>query len=159
MRRMIALMLALGLLFGMVATAEAAKKKKKKPTVRTFEVAYSNSVAIGGVGGSCPAGNCPDVPIGTGETFAMIFIEDDFNSSGYVEMTYDADGDGFQGDGEGPTVCGSTPEPVPVEPGVTYTAWPYMVGTGCAGSSSFSGTITYLFSSDPAALEKAAAKL
>ena len=141
-------------------SAPATAKKKKKPTVRTFEVAYSNSVAIGGVGGSCPAGNCPDIPVGADETFAMFFLEDDFSDNGYVELTYDVDGNGVQGDGEGPLICGEgTPEPVPVEPGVSYTAWPYIAGIGCPGGSSFSGTITVLFSSDPEAIKAAAAKL
>lgn len=159
MRRFVTILMILGLVAGMTASPAGAKKKSKKPAVRTFEAAYSNSLAIGGIGGACAAGNCPDIAVAPDEHFALFYIEDDFSPSGYVELTYDANGDGVQGDGEGPLVCGSTPEPVSVEAGVVYTAWPYMVGTGCPGSSSFSGTIKVLFSSSLQALEKAAEKL
>ncbi len=159
MKKIVATLMLSGLVASLMS-APATAKKKKKPTVRTMEVAYSPSLAIGGIGGSCPGGHCPDIATGTDEYFAMFFLKDDVSSNGYVELTYDADGNGFQGDGEGPRICGEgTPEPVPIEPGVSYTAWPYVAGIGCPGGSSTSGTITVLFSSDPNALKAAAAKL
>jgi hypothetical protein len=143
----------------MALPADAAKKKKKA-TVRVFEAPYTQPAAgVGGVGGGCPAGACPTIGTMTNETYALIFIEDDVSPSGYVSFNYDTDGDGFQNPGSGPDVCGSTPEPVAMEPGVAYTAWPWMVGPACPGSASTSGTIKILLSSDPAALEAAAAKL
>lgn len=159
MKKVVAILMLVGLVAGLMSAPAGAAKKKKKPTVRTLEVAYSNSVAIGGLGGTCPAGNCPAIPTGANEYFAMFFIEDDFSPSGYISLAYDPDGDGIDNLGAGPTVCGSTPEPVAVEPGISYTAWPFIAGTECPGSSSFSGTITALFSSDPEALKAAAAKL
>jgi hypothetical protein len=149
-------LLVLGLVAAtMAAPAEARKKKKtKKPVVRTFEVRYENpSFGIGGVGGGCSG--CPSIPVGAEETFAVFVIEDDYSPSGYIDLSYDSDGDGIQNLGSGPTVCGATPEPVAVEPGAAYTAWPWVAGAGCPGSSSISGTIKVMFSNDPAALEKA----
>jgi hypothetical protein len=155
MRRALAILLVLGLAAAMMAApATAAKKKKKKPTVRTFEVRYENpATGVGGIGGNCVG--CPAIPVGPSETFVVIEIEDDVSPSGYIDLAYDSDGDGIQNLGAGPTVCGSTPEPVAVEPGVSYTAWPWVAGIGCPGSSSFAGTIKVMFSNDLKALEKA----
>jgi hypothetical protein len=154
MRRTLAVALILGLVAGaMVAPAEAGKKKKKKKvTVRTVEVAYENpAFGVGGVGGACSG--CPSIVSGEGEIFATIEIIDDASPTGYVDFAYDADGDGVQDLGAGPTVCGSTPEPVPVEPGTEYTAWPWLAGAECAGSST-SGTIKVTFSNSLKALTK-----
>ena len=154
MKKYLAVTLALGLLAGtMTAPAEAGKKK---PTVRAFEVRYENpAFGVGGVGGGCSG--CPAVAVGPNETYALIEIVDDASPTGYVSFNYDADGDGIQDVGSGPVVCGSTPEPVAMEPGAGYTAWPWPAGIECAGSST-AGTIKVLFSSSPDALKKAAAK-
>jgi hypothetical protein len=160
MRRAWTILLVLGLLGAATAVPAEAGKKKKKPTVRVIEATYDQpAIGLGGAGGGCPAGACPSFPTTTTETYAMVFIEDDASPSGYVEFSYDTDGDGIQNLGSGPVVCGSTAEPEPVEPGVAYTAWPWVAGTNCPGSSSTSGTITMLLSSDPAALQAAAEKL
>lgn len=158
MRRAWTILLALGLIGGAVAApAEAGKKKPKKATVRTFEVRYEQpALGVGGVGGGCSG--CPSIPVALNETYAVFVIEDDNSPSGYIDLSYDADGDGIQDIGSGPTVCGSTPEPVAVEPGASYTAWPWAGGAGCPGSSSTSGTIKVMFSNSAAALEKAMAQ-
>lgn len=160
MRRAATILLVMGLVgAGMAAPADAAKKKKKA-VVRVVEAFYTQpAVGVGGVGGACPAGACPSIATATNETYAIIVVEDDHSPSGYVSFNYDSDGDGFQNPGSGPDVCGSTPEPVAVEPGVSYTAWPWPVGVPCPGSASTSGKITMLLSNDPAALTAAAAKL
>ncbi len=154
-KRYVALALSLGLLAGMMgAPAEA---KKKKATVRVFETRYENpAFGVGGIGGGCSG--CPTIPVGPKETFAIIQIVDDVSPNGYVTFNYDADGDGIQDLGSGPIVCGSTEEPVAMEPGASYTAWPWLAGIECPGASSTSGTIRVLLSSDQAALKKAAAK-
>lgn len=161
MRRIFAFALTLGLLAGMLTVpAEAAKKKKKQKkqaTVRVFEVRYENpAFGVGGVGGGCSA--CPTIGIGSDETFAFIQIIDDNTTTGYASFNYDSDGDGVQNLGSGPVVCGETTEPVAVEPGASYTAWPWLVGTECPGASSTAGTIKLYLSSDIAAIEKAVAK-
>jgi hypothetical protein len=155
MRRVWTTLLALGLIAAMVAApAQAGKKKPKKPQVRVFEVRYENpALGVGGAGGGCSG--CPTIPVLSNETYAVFVIEDDHSPSGYIDLSYDTDGNGVQDLGSGPTVCGSTPEPVAIEPGVAYTAWPWVAGVGCPGSSSTSGTIKAMFSSDAAALEKA----
>lgn len=153
MRRTLAVALILGLVAGaMVAPAEAQKKKKKKKkvTVRTFEVRYENpTFGAGGLGGLCLG--CPSLVTGEGEVFATIEIIDDVSPTGYVDFAYDSDGDGFND--TGPTVCGSTPEPIPVEPATEYVAFPYLAGVGCAGSST-AGTIKATFSNSLKALTK-----
>lgn len=160
MRRALTILLVLGLAAGMLAApAQAGKKKRKKvAAVRTFEVAYSNpAFGVGGVGGGCSG--CPSIVLGPEEQYAAFFITDDASPSGYIDLSYDEDGDGVQDLGSGPTVCGSTPEPVEVESGASYTAWPWAAGVGCPGSSSVSGTIKVLASSSETALEKAIEKL
>ena len=156
MRRAWTVLLLLGLVASMMvaAPAEARKKKPKKPVIRTFEVRYENpAFGVGGAGGGCSG--CPGIPVGANETFAVFMIEDDVSPSGYIDLSYDTDGDGVQNLGSGPTVCGSTPEPVAVEPGAAYTAWPWVAGIGCPGSSSYAGTIKVMFSNDAEALKKA----
>ncbi len=154
MRRTLTTLLALGLVAATLAAPAEAGKKKKKPVVRTFEVRYEQpAFGVGGVGGGCSG--CPSIATMTNETYAVFVIEDDNTPTGYIDLSYDPDGDGVQNIGSGPTICGSTPEPVAIEPGQSYTAWPWVAGAGCPGGSSTSGTIKAMFSSDPAALEKA----
>jgi hypothetical protein len=155
MRRTLTTLLALGLVAAtLTAPAEAGKKKTKKPVVRTYEVRYEQpAIGVGGAGGGCSG--CPTIPVMTNETYAVIVIEDDNSPTGYIDLSYDSDGDGVQNIGSGPTVCGSTDGPVAIEPGQSYTAWPWAAGVGCPGGSSTAGTIKVMFSSDPAALEKA----
>ena len=156
MKRYLALALTLGLLAGMMGVPAEAKKKKKA-TVRVFEVRYENpAFGVGGAGGGCSG--CPAIAVGANETYAIIQVIDDNSPTGYISLNYDTDGDGVQNVGSGPVVCGSTPEPVAMEPGAGYTAWPWAAGIECPGASSTAGTIKVLFSNDPAALEKAAAK-
>lgn len=160
MRRVTTILLVIGLVGAVMAVPAEAGKKKKKATVRVVEATYTQPAAgVGGIGGGCPAGACPDIVTLTNETYAVIVVEDDASPSGYVSFNYDPDGDGFQNPGSGPDVCGSTPEPVAMEPGTTYTAWPWLIGTACPGSASTSGTIKVLLSSDPALLEAELAKL
>ena len=158
MKRYLAVALALGLLAGtMGVPAEAAKKKKKAPTVRVFEVRYENpAFGVGGAGGGCSG--CPGIAIGTNESFAIIQVIDDVSPTGYISLNYDSDGDGIQNVGSGPVVCGETPEPVAMEPGAAYTAWPWAAGIECPGASSVAGTIRILLSNDEEALKKAAAE-
>ena len=139
MKRYLAVALAIGLLAGMMGIpAEAAKKKK--PTVRTLEVRYENpAFGVGGVGGGCSG--CPAIGVGPGETYAIIQIIDDASPTGYISMNYDSDGDGIQNVGSGPVVCGSTPEPVKMQPGASYTAWPWAAGIECPGGASTAGTM------------------
>ena len=155
-KRYVAIALALGLLGG-VMSAPVEAKKKKKPTVRVFEVRYENpAIGAGGVGGGCSG--CPAIPMAADEKFAIIQIVDDVSPTGYASLNYDSDGDGIQNVGSGPVVCGETPEPVAMEPGAGYTAWPWVAGSECPGASSTSGTIRVLASSDADALVKAAAE-
>ncbi|HJR45611.1 MAG TPA: hypothetical protein VJ927_08395 [Actinomycetota bacterium] len=157
MKRYLAVALALGLLAGTLGVPAEAAKKKKKPAVRVFEVRYENpAFGVGGAGGSCSG--CPGIVVGAKETFAIIQITDDNSPTGYVSLNYDSDGDGIQNLGSGPIVCGETPEPVPIEAGASYTAWPWAAGIECPGASSTAGTIKVFLSSDEAALTKAAAK-
>ncbi|MGI8775365.1 MAG: hypothetical protein ACR2KQ_10250 [Actinomycetota bacterium] len=161
MRRVWTVLLVIGLIAAtMAAPAEAGKKKKKskKPTVRTIEVRYENpAFGVGGAGGGCSG--CPPIAFGPDEAFAVFIIEDDVSPSGYVSLSYDSDGDGVEELGAGPTICGSTAEPVEIEPATSYTAWPWVAGIDCPGSSSFAGTITVLTSSSETALTKAMEKL
>jgi hypothetical protein len=157
MRRAWTILLVLGLVAATMAAPAEARKKPKKPVVRSFEIRYENpAFGVGGAGGGCSG--CPAIGTGVDETYAIFVIEDDLSPSGYIDLSYDTDGDGVQDLGSGPTVCGSTPEPVEVEPAASYSAWPWVAGIGCPGSSSTTGTIKAWFSNDPEALKKAVAE-
>lgn len=158
MKRYVAALLTIGLMAGLLALPAEARKKKK-PTVRVLELSYSQpAIGVGGVGGSCPAGACPPIGVSMNETYAVIQVVDDLSPTGYISLSYDSNGDGIEELGNGPDVCGSTPEAVALQPGTSYTAWPWVAGAGCPGASSTSGTIKVFLSSDAKAAEKAAAK-
>lgn len=147
MKKTLSALVILTLIAGAMTAPATAKKKKKKNKVitRSVEIRYENpNFGLGGVGGLCVG--CPSMPTGPGEIFVMIEIVDDVSPSGYVEFAYDADGDGINDLGSGPNVCGSTPEPVPIEPSQTYVGFPQAAGINCPGSSSISGTIKATFS-------------
>ena len=119
MKRLIALSMVLGLIFGSVATAEAGKKKK--PTKKTREVTAtyaapgafylnSNGQNIGGV----------EIATGAEDLFMTIDIQDvtglpvsagwgqDDNGDGQVEITF---------------ICDGIEEPISILPGVSVTVF------------------------------------
>lgn len=134
--------------------ADAKKKKKKKKPVkieRTAEAVY-DAPAIGHpdviVGCSGSVG-CATFAIGAEEAYIQLEIVDSTGLPVYGSVSQDIDGDGF-GDG-GFNICGSTTEPMPIQPGVEVnifiSAFP---GTSpaCAGAGT-TGTVKAVISNLP----------
>ena len=128
------------------------KKKCKKASTgfvpgRELELTYMGP-AIGGAdtpalnpwGLIAPVNFIP----GAGETQAMIEIIDDLTPTASAGFSFDSDGDGLNDTTL--DVCGETPEPVEVLPGMQYNVFPYLLpSTGCTDGIATSGTIIVTF--------------
>src|SRR5687768_8328833 len=142
MKKAIAVALSLGLLAGaMIAPADAAKKKKKKPVKieRVVEVAYDKpgiGVAIGGDNGGyglafpTPAA----VPATPEEKYVSVEITDQSGQKVALSLSGgDTDGDGFADTFA--SLCGATEEPIELpEPGMVIEDMYAHNGT-CADNS------------------------
>lgn len=152
MRKLLTFALAGSLLIsGLMAPANAGKKKKKAPKPRTVEATY-DAPAIGALGvGICSPGTigCVDFPSIPGERYVKVEVKDSVGPMVYASITQDLNGDN-QAD-TGTDICTSTEEAVPIEEGygVTIFIWE---GPGpspvCAGAAT-SGTIKVTFSATP----------
>jgi len=159
MKRFLVIALALGLMFGSIATADAGKKKKKKkPTKieRVVEYAYngpgigiSTPVATGGYCYPDPTA-CASFPLSEGETFVTIEATDQSGQKvGGAISQGDLDGDGI-GDLYGEW-CGAHSEAVPLANTAPVQISMY-VGTcynGTDPSVITTGTLKITFSNMP----------
>lgn len=146
MKRLIAVSLVLGLMFGAVATAEAGKKKKKPVRIeRVVEGTYDNPApGIGGVVYFNNLGGQLDAPSGPNEFYMSIEIVDDSGQPTYFNIS--ADGTIIGGG------CGKTETPIESTPGLAYkisvTMGPGLEAPDCMGVAT-SGTIKVTFSNMP----------
>ena len=159
MKKAIAVALSLGLLAGaMIAPADAAKKKKKKPVKveRVVELAYDSpgvGVAIQGGATGYPIGFPTSADIGTTgeERYVKVEIVDSSGQkvNGSLAQS-DQDGDGFVDD-LGEPFCGATEEPIEFEPGTVIVGVYAHNGTCADGTPSVmtTGTVTLTFSNLP----------
>ena len=140
MKRILILMLVMGLVFGAVATADAKKKRKKKapaPYSRVVEGTYENPApGIGGVVTLNGAGGTLEIPTAANELFMSVEIIDDSGQNAYFGIA--ADGTIIGGG------CGKTEEPFAISGGVahniTVTMGPGLEAPDCVGIAT-SGTI------------------
>ena len=156
MRRMIVVLLTLGLLAGALAMpAEAGKKKKKKPkepvkVERTAEAPYQCPCGIDGVVGFITGGGefgGATLPTGAAEVFVKVEVADNGGQKVAGSVAQDLDGDGFTDTSA--DFCGSTETAVPIETGLEIAVYIYTLGTaGCPGPAT-GGTITATFSNLP----------
>lgn len=156
----IALVLAFGLVFGAMATAEAGKKKKKKMkrVERIVEIDYGNpGIGVAPVGGY-PTGfpeAATEIPTGPDDLFFKVEVED---SSGQAVWGFlsqgDLDGNGVNDDGYG-NFCGAHEETIPVAaPGTPFLGVYAYAGNcgpsfGMTPSVMTTGTIKVTFSNLP----------
>ncbi len=129
--------------------AGAAKRAKPK---RTMEMPYSEA-AIGAAGaGVCLQGSsCLFFgPPARGEKRFAVVIEDDLGQPVPASVIQDTNGDGnfLVTDDLTVGICGSTDEPVEIEPGKAVSVWVWRAGANppCPGTAT-SGTATATFSS------------
>ena len=153
MKRSLVLLLALGLIFGSVATAEAGKKKKKPAPVkveRTVEFEYAcpclGLFQFGTLTGGDPNLGGGGIAIGD-EYFMKGEVKDATGLPLNVSLQQDTDGDGFND----PVAdfCGSTEEPLPINPGLEariFIGGPCADGTPTTGAG---GTVVFTFSNIP----------
>lgn len=146
MRRTLILILALGLVAGSIATAEAAKKKKPKRVERSLEYTYQASFGSPGVTGVTLN---PGIATGPDDLFVMIETTDDVSPVPSVRFSWDSDGDGSNDTGV--NICGGkTEEPVPLPGSVELGVFTYILpGPGCPNGFSTNGTIKITFSNMP----------
>jgi hypothetical protein len=143
MRRSIVLMLILGLIFGAMLPAQAGKKKTRKATAEYFAPAYfsyspDGEHNIGGV----------NFPSGSGERFVSIEIADNAGMDVSAAVGQDPEGDGTV---TATSFCTSTPEPVPIEPGLEVTVFVFVGPCTAPLAPAFAtqGTVTATFSKMP----------
>ena len=155
MRRTMTTLLILGLLIGAFGLpAEAAKRKKKKPTrvERTEESGYQvPAIGLAGIGycSGGPGVGCALFPVQRNEKFAHVEIQDASGTEVFAQMNQDLDGDGFV-DTSVP-FCGSTDEPLAIEPGGTIEIWVWTgpsLDLSCTGVAT-TGSMTVTFSNLP----------
>ena len=145
----VALSVASMLIGSLALPAEAGKKAKpRKLQIEYVEPAYgTHGVGVCFEGSSCAFFGDP---LGK-ERFVSVTVEDDLGTDVYATLIQDTNEDGNYLATDDLTVgfCGSTAEPVEIEPGKGVSVWVWQ-GPGanppCAGGAS-SGTITTTFTS------------
>jgi len=151
MKKLLVFALVLGLVAGalsMPATAKKKKKKKKPVRVeRVAEGAYTGSG--GGLYGNLSGNNFggASFPTGSEEKYVTVEVTDASGTAISGSVGQDPDGDSFT-DEKG-TYCGSTEDPISIEPGVDIVV--YVDQGTCAGGPSLvtQGTIKVTFSNLP----------
>ena len=149
MKRVLVLLLVLGVVLGTLTTAEAAKKKKKK-SKKVVRVASEDYLApayfywaptgdnIGGV----------SIPSGLGERFVSVEIKDDSGMNVSAAVGQDPEGDGTVATTD---FCTKTDKPLPIEPGLEVTVFVYVGPCTSPAGPAFAtqGTVKVTFSNLP----------
>ena len=156
MRKLVAVMMVVGLIVG-GASADAAQKKKKKPPPEPQKVereavgTYQSTVVV--AAGTCAqtdAVNCVRIPATAEESYLVAAVEDEQGQAVPVAVKADLDGDNRTETLYG-AFCGSTEEPIQFDPGVEVTFWigytSDNAALGCGPATS--GSITVTFSNMP----------
>ena len=154
MRKPLVLLLVLGMLFGSIVSAEAGKKKRKpKKITRKVQGQYDapSLIAVGFCGQTGAVG-CVSIVTGPKEKFLKATINDAHGLPAYVAISADTDGNS-QDDTTFGSFCGTTEEPIQVEPGVELHMWVGLQAdpgfAGCAPGIATSGTIDVTLSNLP----------
>ena len=155
MKRVLVLILALGLVFGSIATADAGKKKKRKKPAKIEREAQGSydaptPVAAGGCAQTGAVG-CVTIPSGPDEIYVTATVTDQTGTPVPVSVQADLDGNN-QSDTTYGGFCGSTAEPILIDAGATIQFWvgitPGSVALACPGFAT-SGTVDVVFSNMP----------
>lgn len=149
MKRSLILLLALGLVFGSIATAEAGKKKKR--VERQAQGSYtSTGVVAVGLCAQTDGTNCMEIATAANENYLTAKITDSHGLAVPVAVKADQDGDGSTEVLYG-TFCGETTEPIQIDPGVPVVFWvgisPDTAALGCPPGTT--GTLDATFSNLP----------
>lgn len=153
MKRLIALGLVMGLMFGAVTTAEAGKRKKKP--VKTTREAQGTYAAPATIVGNCTQTDgvgCMTIPAGPGEVFLTATATDAHGQPVSIQVSADLDGDAQTETTYG-SFCGETTEPIAIDAGASVIFWvgraDVAVLDGCAPGIATQGTLDVVFSNMP----------
>ncbi|MEA2452672.1 MAG: hypothetical protein QOG04_1382 [Actinomycetota bacterium] len=152
MKRILVLMMVIGLVFGSLATAEAKKKKVKKIT-RVAEGTYdAPSLLLVGTCSSSGAVGCVSLISGIGETYVSAEVTDQTGQPVYVSVQADTDGDNTDDTIFG-SFCGKTDAPLSIPEGTDLHFWvgvtPDPGIAGCVPAAGTTGKVTATFSNLP----------
>ena len=157
MKRFLVLFLILGLTAGSIATADAAKKKKKVTRVsRTVELTYTLpgfGFATAGVGCSPALGSCGEIPTGMDDKFIKVVITDATGTPTPFTLSQDTEPGDATNNIE-TTIgqfCGTTgDEPIEILPGFEITIFPWVWGDAvCPTGFGTTGTMSAELSNLP----------
>lgn len=155
MKRILVLVMVLGLVVGSTVTADAAKKKKKKKKPQKVERQVTGTYQSTGVvaAGTCAqtdAINCVRIPAASTERFVSAVVNDDTGQAVPVSVKADLDGDNRTETLYG-VFCGETEEPIEIEPGIEVTFWVGITSDNAtlACPPPISGSIDVTFSNLP----------
>ena len=153
MKRMMVLVMVLGLVIGSAVTADAAKKKKKKEQKVEREATgtyQSTAVVAVGTCSQMDAINCVRIPAGPEEQYVSAVVHDATGQAVPVAVKANLDGDTSTETLYG-VFCGETEEPIKIDPGVEITFWVGITGDnasqGCPPATN--GSIDVTFSNLP----------
>lgn len=157
MKKILVLLMVVGLVVGSIATAEAGKKKKKKKPVRTERVAESayEAPAIGAPSGVgvCfrPTNSCGDIATGGDELWVKIDIDDASGTATAFTLGQDTDPDTPGTETTFGDFCGTTGDDlIQIEPGLPLIVFPWAFGdVVCPGAFGTQGTIKATLSNLP----------
>jgi hypothetical protein len=156
MKRTLFMSLVLSLVVaGLVAPAEAGKKKKKPKRIeRKAETTYqAPAIGIGELGtGVCfvPTNSCGNVPTGPKDLWVKIQVEDASTTNVMFSVGQDTDPDALGTETDLGTFCGGTEEAIPVvSPGHEIVLFPWAVGGPSCPGIATTGTVTLTFSNLP----------
>ena len=154
MKRILVLLMIVGLVVGSVATAEAGKKKPKR-VERTVELGYdAPSPGISGVVGACmavlgvPGTACIDTPLGASDLFVKVTVTDATGQPTNFDLAQETDPSTPYTDifASG---CGETPDAIPITPGVPLRVTVTAIGGPTCPGVATQGTIELTLSNLP----------
>lgn len=162
MKRILVLMMVIGLIFGSIATAEAGKNKKKKKVppapVRVERVAEAiyDAPAFGSAstGGVCAAAtnSCAAIPTGADDLFVKVEVKDTTGTPVAFTLGQDTDPATLGTETRYGIFCGTTGDtPIPIEAvGVELLSFVWAFGDiVCPGGVATTGTVVATFSNMP----------
>ena len=159
MKKILSVLLMVGLVVGSLAMpAEAGKKKKKKKVVRverTVEAVYQ-APAIGSpaTGGACPnaTNSCAEIATGPEDKFVKVTVTDATGTPVAFSLAQDTDEATLGSEVDMGVFCGTTGDtPVAVQaPGVSLLSFVWLFGeVTCPGGVATTGTVSATFSNLP----------
>lgn len=123
MKRMLVLMMVLGLVVGSTVAADAAKKKKPKKVERQATGTYQSTAVVAvGTCSQTDGINCVRIPSAPNEQYVTAVVNDGTGQAVPVSVKADLDGDNRTETLYG-VFCGETEEPIKIDPGVEVTFW------------------------------------